>query len=67
MTNRQWLETLNDEQFVNWLVDDYEFLKYGTTCTHLGVLDWLKQEHIDKSQAKIYSLRTDGKGRLFVI
>ena len=49
MTNREWLSTLTDEQFRDWLMSDYEKLKFVYINTFLGVLNWLKAEHIDKS------------------
>lgn len=49
MTNREWLNTLTDEQFRDWLINDYEKLKMTYDNTYLGVLNWLKSKYINKS------------------
>ena len=53
MTNREWLETLTDEEFADWATEEDYFgannnphlkeIKMEWTCSHYGVLQWLKQ------------------------
>ena len=46
MTNREWLETLTDEELRDWLVLDYsERIARMYTSTYGGILQWLKDEH----------------------
>ena len=49
MTNREWLNTLTDEQFRDWLINDYERIKFVYSATYAGIVNWLKSEHIDKN------------------
>ena len=60
MTNREWLNSLSDEDFVKWLTENeifdekaykcleptpkYDTLKWRWTSTALGLTEWLKQE-----------------------
>ena len=60
MTNREWLNSLTDEEFTSWMCDDEELdyeknenyppsPKWATirgryTSSKLGLLIWLKQE-----------------------
>ena len=60
MTNREWLNTLNNEDFVKWCLDreviDFktfksenpsprlETIKYSYTSSRGGLLDWLGKE-----------------------
>lgn len=60
MTNREWINSLTDEEFASWICDGESFyprtmvyeqpspkwdtLKYGYTDAKGGLLIWLKQE-----------------------
>ena len=52
MTNREWLESLPDEEFVMNLCESCKTCNtdcsYITTCNH-GLLIWLKAEHKEVS------------------
>lgn len=60
MTNREWLETLSDEEFVKWCLWKQEFdfirmqpiqpaptldhIKTSWNSSYAGLLNWLKEE-----------------------
>ena len=62
MTNREWLNSLSNEDFANWCVSaelhDYETntfkqpspkldtIKYSYTQSEAGLIEWLGQERI---------------------
>ena len=37
MTNREWLESLSDEEFRDWVISSH--------CGYNGLLKWLKEEN----------------------
>ena len=63
MTNREWLATLTDDEFVDWclgkdFIDFNTFLPIGLyphlenitssyTSSFYGLLEWLKQERVE--------------------
>jgi len=65
MTNREWLNSLTDEDFIKWLIDSetfdektykcfepspkYDTLKWSWTSTALGLAEWLKEERKTKA------------------
>ena len=65
MTNREYLETLSDEDFVKWLFDEGHYIfrgiqNYDPTMRYIsrlynnseyGLLQWLKQERQERSDS----------------
>ncbi|MBR5314534.1 MAG: hypothetical protein IKU45_03865 [Clostridia bacterium] len=48
MTNREWLNSMTDEELVCFLLsEDFSRLKMSWTSTFLGLKDWLKKEHTE--------------------
>lgn len=47
MTNKEWLNRMSEEELAEWLVYDYERLKFSFTSTELGMVDWLRRIHYD--------------------
>ena len=61
MTNREWLESLNDTQLAAWFCDELEIGEmYGMTIytgvntekkkynsSYKGILQWLNEDYID--------------------
>ena len=49
LTNRQWLETLTDEEFAVWLEsfnNCNRCMRQGNDCfSHFDIEGWLKREH----------------------
>lgn len=44
MTNREWLETLSDEKFAEWVIDDAPNIGRRYNHSILGLEEWLKKE-----------------------
>ena len=63
MTNREWLNSLSNEDFIKWCLDpevvDFktlksenpsprlESIKYRYTSSRHGLLDWLNEERVE--------------------
>lgn len=46
MTNLEWLRTLSEEEFTNWLYTDWlPHLQYRWTSSRGGLMIWLKEDH----------------------
>ena len=45
MTNHEWLKTLNAEELVDWIYDEWlDHLQYMYSHSRLGLIDWLSHE-----------------------
>lgn len=45
MTNREWLNSLSNEQFVDWLMTDYKWISYTYGNEISGMIKWLDSHH----------------------
>ena len=48
MTNREWLGTLTDREFIFFIVKIWPTIANGYADSTLGMINWLGQEHIPK-------------------
>lgn len=67
MTNREWLNTLTDEQFRDWLINDYERIKFAYSNTYAGIVNWLKAEHIAKNSCGSGEFTRNGNGEWYEV
>lgn len=49
MTNREWLGTLTDREFIFFIVKIWPMIASGYSDSIAGMLNWLGQEHIPNS------------------
>lgn len=49
MTNREWLGTLTDREFIFFIVKIWPTIANGYTDSTSGMINWLGQEHIPNS------------------
>ena len=47
MNNKEWLGTLSNEQYYEWLTNDWEKLKEKWEDNKIGMLAWLEAEHVE--------------------
>lgn len=46
MTNFEWLKTLTEEEFTDWLYDEWlHHLQYVWSSSRGGLIIWLQREH----------------------
>lgn len=53
MTNREWLGTLSDEEFAEWIVCDALDIGRRYTDSALGLEEWLKRKRNQISKVKL--------------
>lgn len=52
MTNREWLETLSDKEFAEWVVYDARDLYMRYTYSSIGLEEWFSKEHKGRKEEK---------------
>ena len=55
MTNFEWLMTLSEEEFTDWVYDQWlHHLQYRWSSSRGGLMIWLKEERAEQSEPKTY-------------
>lgn len=47
MTNREWVDSLSDEDLIDWIYGDMVKIAKGYNSSAAGLKQWLKEEHRD--------------------
>lgn len=50
MTNREWMQTLTDEEFYDAMVYVVTKLSFAYTNSRLGIIEWLSSEHQEEDE-----------------
>lgn len=55
MTNREWVDSLSDDELIRWIIDEdfqtkdgspsFQRLSRSFISSYSGLMDWMKQEH----------------------
>ena len=66
MTNLEWIRTLSEEEFADWLYDEWlHHLQYRWSSSRGGLIIWLKDRKDEpQTDGNDYRLQADGKERV---
>ena len=62
MTNLEWIRTLSEEEFADWLYDEWlHHLQYRWSSSRGGLIIWLKDRKTEPSNSEIPNNSTSSK------